>query len=150
MARETVTGELTAFDWEPRGDLRPVLVFTPVSGIGFNSSKGIFFPVPIEAYPSGSAGAWSVQLESSATQRDPDFHYDLTCKWLNGAGVPVGWAQSHYSVYVPIGGGQIGNIIKAPLIRGQIWLSYDGKIPETAMTGDLIFFVPTNQLHIKN
>jgi len=145
MALETVSGNLTDFNWEGRPELHPVLTFTP-TGLGFNGSSGIFFPIPIDAIPNGSGGNWLVQLESATSQRDPDFHYTISCKWLNGEGYPVGYATSNYRLYVPVGGGNIGAIINAPLLRGDLWVSTDGSVPSSAVAGDLIWFVQTDNI----
>lgn len=160
MATAVVTGSLRTFGGGNFNHLDPVVIFRPDSA-GLGTSGQIFSGPDIRVTPDESTSAFSPELEVTETMLNADAHYKILIEWREPSvtGDPGGVAMhdTGWKLYVPIGGGDLGDISQRPPNKGMVivsptqprahfgngtmWLQMDPTDPDNptnpANTGDL-------------
>ena len=160
MATATVTGSLRTFGGGNFNHLDPIIIFRPDSaGLGTNGQ--IFSGPDVRVLPDSGTSAFSQALEVTETMLNADAHYKILIEWRESSvtGDPGGIAMhdTGWKLYVPVGGGDLGDLAKKPPNRGMVivsatmprrhfgpgtlWLQQDPTNPDNpsnpANTGDL-------------
>jgi len=116
------------------GTTNPEFTFIPVSLSGSRNSIGnngeyFHFPKVVKSVPASSTTPTTVSLVATTEIEGID-GYIVEVVWLNGAGVPTGWATLDGVLRVPIEGGTVGNLLAAPPPPGSVVVS-NGPPPNT-------------------
>ena len=160
MATAVVTGSLRTFGGANFNHLDPVVIFRPDSA-GLGTSGQIFSGPDVRATPDEATGALTKELEVTETMLNADAHYMILIEWREpGVTGEQGGTAMHdtgWKLYVPVGGGNIGELSKKPPNKGMVitspiepqrhfgagtlWLQLDPTDPDNptnpANTGDL-------------
>ena len=145
MPLVTVTGKLSDFGWGTLAPFAPTLYFVPSnSAVDPNGRVLATRHVVADLVPDGT---FSVELASTDDLRPGGTHYRVGIRWVDF----FGFDFPDYRLFVPAGGGQIGDLIQAPAnpglvyvsleepphkSRNDLWLNADPHNPD-AGTGDL-------------
>lgn len=159
MATANVTGSLRAFGGGNFNHLDPVIIFRP-NGAAI-SGTGQIFSGPDERATPGSDSSFTQALEVTETMLNADAHYLILIEWrvpsVTGDQGGVALHDTGWKLYVPGGGGDVGDLAKKPPNQGMVitapvkpqahfgpgtmWLQMDPTDPNNpnnpANTGDL-------------
>lgn len=139
MATALIFGQLS----DVRADLlsSPELWFTP--NVTSTDGLGIFSIKPVKALIVGNQ--WEVPLEVTTNLRPAgDVYYTLRIISLDPDHVGPEKVYIYldfpgWQIYVPEGGGTLGELVNAAILSTQFWNTPDGVEPPGSRSGDLIF-----------
>ena len=124
----TITGTLADFGLDNLDAYEPIIVFTP-SGPATTPDGFLLAARPITAIPN-SEGYFALSLVSGESTI-PATHYKVTIEWLDAPASFIGKDFPEWKLYVPAGGGAIGDIGWAP---SNPALAYFGTEPPPGST----------------
>lgn len=149
-----VTGSLRTFFRKDLTGRAPFLRFIP-SQVGIKQGF-VFAEAHQDVTPEISSGFFSVDMEETPPL-GPDAHYTMQLWYLQDPNTPPGQTQNwacvdfpDVKIYVPAGGGDIGDLSNAPLRPGEVWVSPGGSEPAGSKPGDLIFDPLSDDLFVIN
>lgn len=139
-----VTGTLNTFAFATFINKAPRVVFTP-SGPGV-STKYVLATEPVEA-TFLNAQDFEVNLAVNEFV-SPTTWYTLRIEWLDGAGNFTSVDFPDWKIRVPVGGGELGDLIDAPIDGGFIWTTTSPTDPPGSKPGDYILNPVTGDLYL--
>jgi len=116
-----VTGTLTDFGLQALTSLSPRIIFTASEPATL--SGRLFATVPIVVTPSAT-GTFSVDLQPTDFVT-PGVFYRVRVEWLDAAGGYVGVDLLDWPLYVPAGGGAIGDLVQVDANPALAWVGVD-------------------------
>jgi hypothetical protein len=138
----TVTGALSDFGIAPFPELQPRIQFIP-SGPGVNGTRLFSGPPPTVNVGAGS-GSFTIELQRTDDVR-PVVWYTVRIEWLDPAGNYIGVDHPDWKLFVPAGGGELGDLLEAPLNPFIFWVDatpppnpQPGQYWLNTTTGDLL------------
>jgi hypothetical protein len=118
MPAELVTGTLSDFGWQNLAAFHPTLTFIP-SNSAVSPDGRVFATKHRVAVLDPEDGSWKVGLTATDDLRPGGTHYRVAIRWLDD----FGFDFPDYKLFVPKGGGQIGDLIQAPSNPGLVFVS---------------------------
>ena len=113
-----IAGTLTDFGAVPLAAAQAEITFSP-SGVAASNS-GIFATRPVKVSPN-NAGSFTVNLLATTLLR-PDVWYTVRISWLDSDGGYVAIDFADWKVRVPPEGGNLQDLIDAPVRGGLVWI----------------------------
>lgn len=159
MATGLISGTLRDVGGANFNHLDPIIIFRPASA-GLGPAGEIFSGPDIRVTP-GIGGAFSQAMEVTDTMLNADAHYMILIEWrepgVTGEAGGVAMHDTGWKLYVPTGGGNVGDLATRPPNQGMViisptapqrhfgagtlWLQMDPADPDNptnpANTGDL-------------
>lgn len=120
-----VTGELNDFGLQPLAAKDPRVIFT-ASSSGTLGRK-LFSSDPIVVYPAPD-GTFTVDLQPTDGVV-PEVWYEVSIEHLNESGRFTHYDVLGYRLFVPITGGELGDLPEAPLSPSTVLVSLDPPPP---------------------
>lgn len=138
-----VTGSLNTFAFTTFINKAPRVLFVP-SGPGV-STKYLLASEPVEA-TFLNAQDFEVNLAVNEFVSPPTW-YTVRIEWLGAAGEYIRADYPQWKVRVPAEGGDMSDLIDAPVNGGIIWTTTSTTDPPGSKPGDYIFNPDTGDLY---
>lgn len=139
-----ITGTLVDVGLDPVTARYPELVWVP-SAPTTTLNGQLVTAVPVETIPS-SNGTWTAELIST-NETSPPITYSLRIRLLDPASGYVWMDFPDWKISVPWEGGNLSDLIGAPLATGVVWEVEGDTVPESARAGDLLLNTLTSDLY---
>jgi hypothetical protein len=113
-----VTGTLTDFGLNSLSAFSPRILFIP-SGPAV-SGASLFSDKPLIVVPAAD-GSFYINLQPTDALM-PNVYYTVRIEWLDSSNSYVGVDAITWPLYVPSGGGSIGDLIRVPMNPALVWV----------------------------
>ncbi len=125
MATGLITGTLRTLGGANFNYLDPVVIFRPATA-GLGPGGEIFSGPDVRTIP-GVGGAFTQELEVTDTMLNADAHYQVLIEWrepgVTGEAGGIAMHDPGWKLYVPVGGGEIGDLSAKPPNKGMVIVS---------------------------